>query len=306
MAVYQQVGEYKVRTDQAFLNCDCVEWMVKYKIWASRSALVPSAPTCVHIKRVLGMKQDTLPSSEQFVVAYVSIQPDLSLSTRLDEPEGHLVGCSLLRSITNGLFDEEKSVFLGYLPVTSSRHEIRALLLPVLAEYYFENVCPSCHLRGGGFDRQELRDGAKVTAIAYHGGYLMKMGTCHDCNVSDLVPSPSPYPPKVVNTAWTPLTMGKGKKPREKPPAWAPGSVTLPTWSGVITSPPSHTRPLVEGITTVSTSSVGGGTSYVYPGGSGGGGSISGSLHATGTFTINGTEYTGTINIEPGDAADGA
>lgn len=246
----------KVRFDHPNLICNCSEYNGQSKKWLRGGDVrsKPSAPLCAHMRQMLLERADTLPLELPSIEVHITRAPDLSMSVDLENTDDdNLISCLLHTMTFDGkLFVDHGQIFLGYLPKNSSRQDIRDLILPVLAERYFESPCPRCNKHPGDIKRNELlphkNDRPKpLTMAAYHAGYMLRFGCCVACNDDDLIPNASPNPPEptVMAPGW-PVSMGVGKKPRTKPPKWA--SATATTWTT-----PTAGGPSVSGSFTVST-----------------------------------------------------
>lgn len=234
MGMYFNWKSGRVRYDKPLLTCICPHYNKESKEYLRGGAMhrKPSAPFCEHMREMLRARLDTLPVDVGTISVHVTRIPNLSMQVEItvtDDPD--LISCSLPVFYDDGkLFTEHDLIFLGYLPKTSSRSDIRDLILPVLADKYFTMACPRCNMHPSHIKRDNLHaepeSGKPLTKAAYHAGYMLRFGCCDACNNDDLIPNASPNPPEpiVMGPGW-PVSMGIGKKPRTKPPSWASGGV---------------------------------------------------------------------------------
>jgi hypothetical protein len=222
-----KVDSHAVRYDKEYLACDCVEFFKSHQAWFGRTQTTAGTPWCEHIEHMLSAYGDTLPNLH-WISVHVTRKPHLSMNVQLksEDVPGEVTCCILVpgKTANLSLMVWESEIFLGYLPTSSSRQDIAALIWPVLTEEYFMRCCPEC-ANTTRLKRSDLKDPKLQREAVFYAGYLIKFDKCFECNNYDLIPNASSDPVKIPG--W-PLDMGIGKKKkRTKPPSWTAESWAL-------------------------------------------------------------------------------
>lgn len=185
-----EVAGQRVRFDEYLMRCSCGTWKRTHTKWTANGQHDACVPVCAHILAVLRDQSDWLAAVQGKLISVVVFATTHKLSVEVfleKADEEGLIGCRL--STTRG------ATFIGFLPLTASRQEIRALALPVMLQHFFSVKCPECGTLPVNVTRAELIDPDNIATAVFHSGYLMRHGTCQRCNVDDLIPNPSPNPP---------------------------------------------------------------------------------------------------------------